>query len=260
MRRLEPGAAAAQYCTGLRRAPDRTGSVAGVITSSTPVMSATTPLRDAEVTAVGDQREAIARDHDRRCRGEQAAQIRDVRQRRDQQRVEAGLAHVAAKPRVAREAKRCGRDVHQADAWSMAIDDDRGEPVFAARRSRVRRAAVARALRICSAAALLARSRAAAARGARTDRCRPPAVRPASSTLGSPSWRRSTQRRRDLGLRLRARRPVARASVSKSKRSSIDDRRGLDFGAAAAATTTFSIRSTACSSSGSCWASCSAFL
>ena len=59
-----------------------------------------------------------------RCRCEQSAQVRDVRQRCDQQRVESFVFQQPAKPGVARQAKVRGRDLHQdAACWlrSMTI-------------------------------------------------------------------------------------------------------------------------------------------
>ena len=70
---------------------------------SSPPSSCATRLRGGEVAAIDDQREPIRRDHERRGRREQAGQVRDVRERGDDERVERRGAQVFAQPRVSRE-------------------------------------------------------------------------------------------------------------------------------------------------------------
>ena len=58
---------------------------------------------DPEVAAVGDEDYAILRHHDAGRRREQAGEVRDIRQGRDEERVQRRLAQLMAEPRLARE-------------------------------------------------------------------------------------------------------------------------------------------------------------
>ena len=217
MHRLEPGPAvpntAQGFCQRLierdRRRRDHEVDAGHVLDDA---------LGDAEVSAVGDDREAIARDHNGRRRSEQSTQVRDVRQRRDQKCVESGLLQQPAKPGVARQTKSARARSASGRRLLIAIHDDRGEPGLQFR-DRLFLTLTGRECGMRPRRRVAPRFRAGDAREAQTDRCRAPAAPPCRARSG-PDWpERSPRESHGFGSVLP---PSCSRSVSKSKRSSID--------------------------------------